>query len=263
MRAAAGAALILLAAAVDAGPRVASFSPGATRTLIDLGVADDIAAATRWCPLPATHAAARSCDAFAPDMERLKAARPEIVIVPRSANPLWPERCRKEGFRTVILSPESPDSVAADIRLIGAAVGCAEKAEALASRLGLAHSDAGPRRNIAIIWGGVTAGPQSYLAGPLRDWGYTLVPTKGSWSRLDWEEMTREDIAAIVWIEESEQDGPLAPSSQKLALLRQMPALERVRAVQSGSVYAGPSGSDWLPGSGLLALRQKLGAIPR
>ncbi len=263
MRAGAGAALILLAAAVTAGPRVASFSPGATRTLIDLGVAEDIAAATRWCPLPPSHAAARSCDAFAPDMERLKAVRPEIVIVPRSANPLWPERCRKEGFRTVILSPESPDSVAADIRLIGAAVGCAEKAEALASRLGPLSSDAGPRMKLAVIWGGVTAGPKSYLGGPLNNWGYALVPAKGSWNRLDWEELAGDDVAAIVWIDESSRDGPLAVSSQKLALLRQMPAFEGVRAVREGRVFSGPSGSEWLPGAGLLALRQKLRVIER
>ena len=263
MRAAAASVLALAAATLAAGPRIASFSPGATRTLADLGVTDDIVAATRWCPLPPAHAAARTCDAFAPDMERLKAARPDVVIVPRTANPLWPERCRKEGFVTLVLSPESPDSVAADIRMIGAAVGRAEKAESLAALLGPTHADAGPRRKIAVIWGGVMAGPQSYLAGPLRNWGFILGPDRGSWSRLDWEELAAADPDAIVWIEESEKDGPLSPSLQKLALLRQMPVLEKVRAVRNGSVYAGPSGSEWLPGSGLTASRQKLSGFPR
>ena len=52
------ATLALLGAAVlavAAPERIATYSPGATRTLVDFGAADKVVAATRWCPLPATH----------------------------------------------------------------------------------------------------------------------------------------------------------------------------------------------------------------
>jgi len=260
------AALILVAAlsaAADGATRVASFSPGATRTLTDLGATDEVVAVTRWCPLPEGHPAARTCDAFAPDMERLRAARPDVVILPRLANPLWAERCRKEGFRTLVLSPESADSAAADILAIGEAVGRKPAAKGLAAQLGPAYDDASPRRTVAVIWSGVTAGEDSYLAGPLRTFGFTLVPAKGSWNRLDWETLADANPQLIIWVEESPKDGPVVKSAARLSQLSQVPAVKDVRAVREGSVYAVPSGSDWLPGSGLAGLRLRLGDLPR
>jgi len=75
--------------ATAAPERIASYSPGATRTLVDFGAADKIVAATRWCPLPAAHPAVRDCDVFNPDLERLLRAKPDLVILPRTSNPLW------------------------------------------------------------------------------------------------------------------------------------------------------------------------------
>ncbi len=252
-----------LASSSEAATRVASFSPGATRTLTDLGAGEEIVAATRWCPLPKDHPAPRTCDAFAPDMEKLQASRPELVILPRLANPLWAERCRKAGFRTLVLEPESSASVAADILAIGEAVGRKPAAKELAAQLGAGHLDAGPRRTVAVIWSGVTAGEDSYLAGPLRTFGFELVPTKGSWNRLDWETLAAADPRLIIWIEESAKDGPLVKSEDRLSQLSQITALKDVRAVSTGEVYVAPSGSVWLPGSGLAGLRARLSGLPR
>lgn len=255
--------LIALAPWSEAATRVASFSPGASRTLMDLGAADEIVAATRWCPLPASHPAPRLCDAFAPDIERLRSARPELVILPRLANPLWAERCRKEGFRTLVLSPESSGSVAADILAIGEALGRRSAAEKLAARLGPTHADEGSRRTAAVIWGGVTAGGESYLAGPLGTFGFTLVPGQGSWNRLDWETLADANPQVIIWVEESPNDGPLVKSESRLSQLAQVTAFKDVKAIRTGAVYVAPSGSEWLPGSGLVSLGAKLRDLPR
>ena len=75
--------------------RIASYSPGATQTLVDLGCGPRLVAVTRWCPLPPTHPAVRTCDAFNPDLETLLQAKPDLVVLPRLANPLWAERCAK------------------------------------------------------------------------------------------------------------------------------------------------------------------------
>ena len=61
--------------------RIASYSPGATQTLLDLGGGAEIVMATRWCPLPDDHPAARSADIFLPDLERLLLAKPDLVII--------------------------------------------------------------------------------------------------------------------------------------------------------------------------------------
>lgn len=255
--------VLALASWSQASTRIASFSPGATRTLTDLGAGDEIVAATRWCPLPAEHPAPRHCDAFAPDMEKLQSTRPELVILPRLVNPLWAERCRKAGYRTLVLEPESSASVEADIIAIGEAVGRKPAAKELAAKLGPAHLDAGPGRTAAVIWSGVTAGEDSYLAGPLRTFGFTLVPAKGSWNRLDWETLAAANPRMIIWIEESSQDGPVIKSEIKRVQLSQVPAVKDVMAVREGSVYVAPSGTEWLPGSGLVSLRARLRDLPR
>lgn len=255
--------VLALASWSQAATRIASFSPGATRTLTDLGAGDEIVAATRWCPLPAEHPAPRHCDAFAPDMEKLRSTRPELVILPRLANPLWAERCRKAGYRTLVLEPESSASVEADIIAIGEAVGRKPAAKELAAKLGPTHLDAGPRRTVAVIWSGVTAGEDSYLAGPLRTFGFTLVPAGGSWNRVDWETLAAANPGLIIWVEESSRNGPVIKSETKRAQLSQVPVVKDVMAVREGAVYVAPSGSEWLPGSGLVSLRARLRDLPR
>jgi ABC-type Fe3+-hydroxamate transport system substrate-binding protein len=116
-------------------PRIASFSPGATQTLLDLGCSAEIVMATRWCPLPKNHPAARDADVFLPDLERLLKAKPDLVILPRMANPLWAEKCAKAGLRTIVLTPESRDSVIKDFRLLGEATGRTTEAARMSSEL--------------------------------------------------------------------------------------------------------------------------------
>jgi len=101
------------------GNRIASYSPGATQTLIDLGCSAEIVMTTRWCPLPKDHPAARDADVFMPDLERLLRTKPDLVILPRMANPLWAEKCAKAGLRTLVLNPESRDAVSKDILRLG------------------------------------------------------------------------------------------------------------------------------------------------
>ena len=94
-----------------------------TQTLLDLGCAEEIVMATRWCPLPKDHPAARDADVFLPDLERLLKTRPDLVILPRMANPLWAEKCAQAGLRTIVLHAEARNSVRKDIRLLGEATG--------------------------------------------------------------------------------------------------------------------------------------------
>ncbi len=239
--------------------RIACYSPGATQTLLDLGCSAEIVMATRWCPLPKAHPAARDADIFLPDLERLLDAKPDLVIVPRMANPLWADKCAKAGLRVVLLRPESRDSVSKDILMLGQATGRAEAAKKLVE--GLAPSATDPRRTIIVIWDGVMAGPDSYLAEPLAHAGLKSALSMGSWVKFDWELLAAANPDALLWIKNSDVGGPAAASQEKIGEMSRIPAIKDLPCLKNRRIYEANSGSNWLPGSGLSKISDTLISI--
>lgn len=243
--------------ALDAGEqRIASFSPGATQTLLDLGCSAEIVMATRWCPLPKEHPAARDADVFLPDLERVLRVKPDLVILPRMANPLWAEKCAKAGLRTVVLHPESHDSVVRDIRLLGEATGRSTEAGRLA--LELTRRPAKRTKTILVVWDGVMAGPESYLAEPLATAGFKSALTRGSWIKFDWELLAAAKPDAVLWIQDAATNSPIAKSPAKATEMAGIPAVKDLTCVKNQRIYLTNSGSKWLPASGLLKINQDL-----
>lgn len=232
-----------------AGQRIASYSPGATQTLLDLGCADEIVMATRWCPLPKDHPAARDADVFLPDLERLLKTKPDLVILPRMANPLWAEKCAKAGLRTVVLNPEARDSIRKDILLLGEATGRTDQAKHLASAL--LTSPSKTPRTIVIVWDGVMAGPESYLAETLAAAGLKSALGQGAWVKFDWELLADAKPDVVLWIQDSRTDGPIEASPEKAKEMRKIPAVRDLSCLHNHHIYQANSGSNWLPGSGL------------
>jgi ABC-type Fe3+-hydroxamate transport system substrate-binding protein len=241
----------------SAAERVASFSPGATRTLVDFGAADRIVAATRWCPLPAAHPAARDCDVFNPDLERLLRAKPDLVILPRTSNPLWAERCRGAGLKVLVLNPEGAESVLLDTRLIGEALGRPAEAIDRLNRPLEGIPDRQPRK-LLIIWDGMMAGPDSYLGVVMRSAGFKSALAKGSWIKHDWETIAQADPEAILWVDSLPMDGPVVFAQKRQAEMSQVPVIKGLKFMESGSIFRTSSGSQWLPGSGLGLVIPKL-----
>jgi ABC-type Fe3+-hydroxamate transport system substrate-binding protein len=242
-----------------AGQRIASYSPGATQTLLDLGCAGEIVMATRWCPLPKDHPAARDADVFLPDLERLLKTKPDLVILPRMANPLWAEKCAKAGLRTVSLNPESRDSVRKDIKLLGEATGRGQAAQEILVRM--AAGSSAPPKKILIIWDGVMAGPESYLAEPLGHAAFRSGLSQGTWVKFDWELLAAADPDAVIWIQNSETNGPVEAHPEKIAEMGRIPAIKDLSCVKKGDVYQTKSGSNWLPGSGLQKILPELSRL--
>ena len=244
-------AACLLALVGQAEPlRIASYSPGATQTLLDLGASSEIVAATRWCPLPGSHPADRRCDAFTPDLEALLQARPTLVVLPRLANPLWAEKCRGAGLNVLLLHPERADSVPKDIRLLGSAVGRNDRAEELAKAL--EGGETNPPRRLLIIWDGMMAGPDSYLAGPLKKAGFTSALDRGAWVKTDWETIAQSRPDAVLWIENSPRNSPISLAPKRVEEMSQVSAVKELKCVKKARIYQSAAGSDWLPGSGLI-----------
>jgi len=231
------------------GNRIASYSPGATQTLIDLGCSAEIVMATRWCPLPKDHPAARDADVFLPDLERLLRVKPDLVILPRMANPLWAEKCAKAGLRSLVLHPESRDSVSKDVLLIGAATGRNEAAKKIAALL--SSRPATTTRRIIVIWDGVMAGPDSYLAEPLSAAGLQSALSRGAWVKFDWELLVSAKPDAVLWVQNSGVDSLITTSPEKAHEMGRIPGVRDLDCVKKKHVYKVNSGSNWLPGSGL------------
>ena len=229
--------------------RIASYSPGATQTLLDLGCGAEIVVATRWCPLPDDHPAARSADIFLPDLERLLLAKPDLVVIPRMANPLWAEKCAGAGLRTLVLHRESADSVSRDIRLLGEATGRPDQALRLSGEL--TKRPTGDPRPILIVWDGVMAGPESYLAEPLAAAGWKSALPRGSWLKFDWELLASTKPEAVLWIQNGPKDGPISLYAEKVAEMKGLPSIRSLPCVVKERVYQTNNRSNWLPGSGL------------
>lgn len=239
--------------------RIASYSPGATQTLLDLGCSAELVMATRWCPLPKEHPAARDADVFLPDLERLLRTKPDLVIIPRMANPLWAEKCAQAGLRTIVLNPEARDSVVRDLRVLGHATGRTDEAASLA--LALTSKPAKQTKSIIVVWGGVMAGPESYLAEPLAAAGFTSALRQGTWIKFDWELLAAAKPDAVLWIQESATDSPIVKNSAKAAEMARLPAVKELTCVNKQRIYLTDSGSKWLPGSGLVKTRQDLDPV--
>jgi ABC-type Fe3+-hydroxamate transport system substrate-binding protein len=241
------------------GQRIASYNPGATQTLMDLGCAEEIVMATRWCPLPKDHPAARDADVFLPDLERLLKSKPDLVILPRMANPLWAEKCAKAGLRTIVLHAESRDSVRKDIIALGEATGRGQAAKEIVIRM--AAGSSAPQKKIIIIWDGVMAGPESYLAEPLAHAAFRSGLSQGSWVKFDWELLAAANPDAVIWIQNSETNGAIEAHPEKIAEMGRIPAIKDLACVSRGYVYQAKSGSNWLPGSGLQKILPELGKL--
>jgi ABC-type Fe3+-hydroxamate transport system substrate-binding protein len=229
--------------------RIASYSPGATQTLLDLGCGGEIVMATRWCPLPEDHPAERSADIFLPDLERLLLAKPDLVVIPRMANPLWAEKCAGAGLRTLVLHRESADSVSQDIRLLGEATGRSDQALRLSGEL--TKRPGGEPRLILVVWDGVMAGPDSYLAEPMAAAGWKSALPQGAWLKFDWELLAGTKPEAVLWIQNGPKDGPIGLYPEKVAEMKGLPSIRSLPCVVKEQVYLTSNRGKWLPGSGL------------
>jgi len=140
--------------------RIVSLVPSLTETLIDFGLASTIVGRTRWCTEPAAVVGAIETVGGTknPDVGRIIALRPDLVIVNKEENRL--EDCRELEAAGIALHVTHPCTVAeaADmLEELGRACGAPREGAALASRcreaLAAATSQAvAPLRTFCPIW---------------------------------------------------------------------------------------------------------------
>lgn len=122
--------------------RIVSLAPSITESLFAIGAGGALVGATSWCTHPAEAAAlARVGDMLAPDIERILALEPDLVVLSIEGN-------RRETYDALVrldvpclvTQPRTLDGVLASLRLLGSVTGRQSAADALADSLAAARA---------------------------------------------------------------------------------------------------------------------------
>lgn len=146
VRAARGAALAVVAAlalactpapqappATTGAQRIISCAPNLTEILFALGVGDRVIGVTRYCVYPPEAAELPQYgDLYNPSLEAMVAARPDLIVL-RPGNSKVIDYFRRRGSVGLLetTSCETLEEIREATRLLGATVGCADRAEEL------------------------------------------------------------------------------------------------------------------------------------
>ena len=119
--------------------RIVSLVPSLTLSLFDLGLdASSVVGRTPWCihPADAVSQVPVVGGTKTPNLGKISAAKPDVVVMDRDENPKavhdW---CVEQGYRTFVCHVSRPAEVPDMLRSLGRAVQREDEAEALATRL--------------------------------------------------------------------------------------------------------------------------------
>lgn len=153
-------------------PRAASIVPSATECVFAVGAENYLVANSRFCRFPKEAKLKEKIGAYMdPDYEKIAVLKPEIFIIPNSADSRLEDRLRQIGIKCFVLNPEGARNIAKDVLLLGELFDKNENAKALAQKIENAISEAeneaganSQKRPRAIfMFGKMAAGKGSYV----------------------------------------------------------------------------------------------------
>ena len=226
--------------------KIIAIAPSAAEILFALGAADrvigipDLAA-----DLPGAAGKAR-VGGFAPDLERIVALAPDLVVASRDGTDRAAfERVRALGLRVVVTGGTTLEGIFGDIRTVGAAIGAGQRADELVASLRERLARARERIALAslrrplpavliLIWPDppVVAGPASYLGDLLRQAGLRNAAQEGGeWPRVSFETLARWNPGLIVRPETRENADAFRQALRANSLWQLVPAAREGRVV--------------------------------
>jgi iron complex transport system substrate-binding protein len=118
--------------------RIVSLTPSITEVLFALGAGDRIVGVTDACDYPPeANTKSHICSWFDPDIDRIVALQPDIIIGLETAHhPLMPILTARE-LKLLLLNPTTVREALADMLLLGTLLGIQEAAESLVNGLTL------------------------------------------------------------------------------------------------------------------------------
>jgi iron complex transport system substrate-binding protein len=177
--------------------RVVSLVPSLTHAVFDLGAGSIVVGRTEFCVRPAdeTERVAVVGGTKNPDVEKILALEPDIVLANREENTRPRVQRLAERVPVLLTDPGSPLDVPVLWLELGAVCGRAQEAERRARELEaeIGHIDAAPRssspRFVYWIWRDpwMAAGPDTYVSRLLTmgGWVNALPPRSDRYPRLD------------------------------------------------------------------------------
>lgn len=117
--------------------RIASLAPNITEILFALGLEDRIVAVTTYCDYPeSAKTKPKVGDTLRPDLERIIALKPDLVLITTSSQlENLTRRMDELGIPVYVSNPRDIREIVASIRAIGEATGAAPRAEEIAREM--------------------------------------------------------------------------------------------------------------------------------
>ena len=245
--------LWVLTLALAAPPqRIVSTAPGVTEMLFDLALGPRVAGVTTYCRYPAAARSLPKIGTFLePDLERIAALRPDLVIIIK--NPVrLAERLHLLKLNTLEVDPMSMKGVFESIEAIGRAAGVEEparrRAAELRSSLDQLRRTAGPKRSVLFLVGRtpgtldglVGAGRGTYLDELLTIAGGSnvLADAPLEYPKVPLETIAMRDPEVIIDMGDAahaEGGGGESPAAVERLWATRLPQL---RAVRNHHIYA-------------------------
>jgi iron complex transport system substrate-binding protein len=243
--------------------RIASVVPSATDLLVQLGARGQLVARTRYDTAQALRAVTDVGGGLDPDLERLVAARPQLVIgMVSQANATWLARIAERGVATYLVDTRDTATFLRTLDGLGALSGRATEARRERDRFRAALAAArrpvtgAPLTGVYIVGveGVYVAGPTSFIAQGLAIAGLAtpIAEVRGDFPVISLETLVRRDPDVLVL--------PRPRTGTQLDALRAKPGWRDLRAVRQGRVLEVP-GEPWIrPGLHFPVLVQALRA---
>lgn len=109
--------------------------PSHTEILFSLGLGDKVVGVTRYCNYPPEAAKKPKIGDMNVDMEKIVALKPDLVLAHSYLNDNEIKRLKSYNIKTIATDPKTFADVTSDIRTIGNATGCIDRAEKLAASM--------------------------------------------------------------------------------------------------------------------------------
>jgi iron complex transport system substrate-binding protein len=127
-------ALALCAAGADVPHRIVSLSPNMTEMLYGVGAFDQVVGISDYCTYPPDVNRLPSVGGWHnPNLEKIAALRPDLVIVDNGQAPFVEDNFKKLGLRVMVVADHTVQDVYAAITALGRATGHEEAAAKLAA----------------------------------------------------------------------------------------------------------------------------------
>jgi cobalamin transport system substrate-binding protein len=221
--------------------RIVSLAPSATETLFALGLGDRLVGDTDFCDYPPeAKAKAHIGGPISPNIERIAALHPDLVVASREINRAESVySLERLGIAVYTTDPESVEQVLTSTERLGELLGASYAGRALVANLRghlaeLDHRLAGltPKNVLVVVWLDplISVGRNTFMDDALRHAGArSVIDSPQSWPTIDLEEVVRLQPDYLIISNDNKQQ-----VQRELGELQRRPVWQRLGAVRNG-----------------------------